>query len=119
MLKFKKSKSPSVIFCKASGKISEEDFNHGKEHIEKKIAKYKIIRVLIDVQEVDFPDLNFFKEDLKFIIEHHSDIEKFAVIGDKAWERIWFTVMTTLFFLKAKFYHPHERKAAEEWILDE
>ncbi|QSH40889.1 STAS/SEC14 domain-containing protein [Lentisphaerota bacterium ZTH] len=119
MLKFDDSHSPSVIFAKADGKISADDFEYGKNYIEDKIDKYKTVRLLLDVEDVDFPDLKFFMDDLKFIIENHSAIKKFAVIGDKTWEKIWFTLMTTIFFLKSKLFMPHERKVAEEWILNE
>ena len=57
-------------------------------------------------------------DEVKFDVRHAGQIERCAVVGDRAWEA-WMTKLSRpIFFKQNGFYNIAERDKAWEWIND-
>ncbi|MFA7231219.1 MAG: STAS/SEC14 domain-containing protein [Victivallaceae bacterium] len=110
---------PSIVAFKISGKLELKDFEHGKSVIEAAIEKCGRISCVIEASGIELPGLKFFKEDLSFIYHHAHSIERFAIIGDKTWEKIWFSIVSSIVPFNAKFFAVANKDEAWQWIKKE
>ena len=63
---------------------------------------------------MNFPEVKVFWEDLKFVLHHLNDIERFAAVGDKSWEKWWVEIIGSLVQPRTKFFDISQEEEALE-----
>jgi hypothetical protein len=58
-------------------------------------------------------------EGLKFDIKHFKDIERIAMVGEKAWEKGMATFCKPFITAKSRYFDRAERAAAKDWITED
>jgi len=111
-----KTLGSNALWVQASGKFSQEDYQHFTPEVERLISKFGKIRVLLEMRDFHGWDAGALWEDIKFDFKHFSDIERLAMVGDKKWEE-WmakfcrpFTTATIRYFDAAR------NEDAQAWI---
>ena len=67
--------------------MSKADYEDFVPETERLIKQFGKIRVLFEMQDFHGWDMGGVWEDMKFDLKHFNDIERLAVVGEKAWEQ--------------------------------
>ena len=71
-----------ILVVRASGKLSQEDYDHFVPEVDRLIREGKI-RLLFEMQDFHGWEAGALWEDIKFDVKHFGDIERLALVGDK------------------------------------
>lgn len=97
------------------GKLSSEDYRKLNPEIERRIEQHGKIRLVVDMTRLSGVGVGAMWEDVKFDVRHRDDIERIAVIGDRAWME-WMTEAFRPFTRAEVRYEPPEhRDRARAW----
>ncbi|MHB1215173.1 MAG: SpoIIAA family protein [Thiobacillus sp.] len=108
----------NVLVIHVSGKLEKADYARFVPAAERLIRQHGTLRVLFDMTDFHGWDAGAAWEDLKFGVEHVADIERIAMVGDKAWQHGMATFSKP--FMKATVHYFDRADAAEARMwLDE
>ena len=101
---------------KISGKLTTEDYALLNGELEKRLAIFDKIRLLIRLQDFKGWTAGALWEDIKFDFRHFNDVERIAVIGENKWEK-----GMTLFFkpftaAEVRYFDQDHLSQARSWI---
>ena len=105
-----------LLEVRASGKLSKEDYEHFEPAVEGMIDSVGKIRVLFCMHDFHGWDFGAIWEDTKFATKHCRDIEKLAMVGEKAWEKWMATICKPFTMSTIKYFDAGEEQAARKWI---
>ena len=81
------SRSSGKVFgMRVSGKLLHQDYELFVPALEKLIEKHGSIRCLVEMIDLHGIELRALWDEIKFDVRHARQIERCAVVGDKAWE---------------------------------
>ncbi len=106
---------PYVAF-RISDTLTAEEFAQIADTLETEIGSQGKLKMLVEFDHMKFPPPGVMWEDLKFVYRHASDFERFAVLGDKKWEKWWADIANKMFDTECRFFDAEERDQAWEWI---
>jgi hypothetical protein len=111
--------SGKVFGMKVSGKILHRDYQHFVPMLEKLIEEHGSVRCLIEMIDFHGIELRALWDEIKFDVRHARQIERCAVVGDRAWEA-WMTRLSRPIFSNAeiRFFDVTARDQAWEWIQE-
>jgi SpoIIAA-like len=111
--------SGKVFGMNVSGKLLHQDYERFVPMLEKLIQEHGAIRCLVEMTDLHGIELRALWDEIKFDVRHARQIERCAVVGDKAWEA-WMTRLSRPIFLNAeiRFFDQSEREKAWEWIQE-
>jgi SpoIIAA-like len=117
MIEILSRSSGNVFGMKVSGKILHEDYQQFVPMLEQLIEKHGAIRCLFEMTDLHGIELRALWDEIKFDVRHARQIERCAVVGDRAWEA-WMTKLSRPIFWNAeiRFFDIAERDKAWEWI---
>jgi len=109
--------SGKVFGMRVSGKILHQDYQQFVPRLEKLIEEHGSIRCLVEMTDLHGMELRALWDEIKFDVRHSRQIERCAVVGDRAWEA-WMTKLSRPIFFNAeiRFFDQGEREMAWEWI---
>ncbi len=115
----KETHDGKVIEVRVSGTLTADDYHHFVPETERLIEKHGKIRVLFDMHAFRGWKLAALWEDIKFDIKHFKDIERLAMIGDRAWEK-WMAAFCGPFTSAEIRYFDHgDAEQAQHWIEED
>jgi hypothetical protein len=111
--------SGKVFGMRVSGKLLHQDYQEFVPMLEKLIEEHGGIRCLVEMTDLHGIELRALWDEIKFDVQHARQIERCAVVGDRAWEA-WMTRLSRLIFVNAeiRFFHKTECEQAWEWIQE-
>ena len=117
-IELKENVAVRLLVAKVSGKLSAEDYETFEPAVEKLIDSSGKINILFVMHDFHGWELGAVWEDIKFATKHCRDIEKIAMVGDKAWEK-WMSIICKPFTLSAiQYFDAAELEAAEQWLSE-
>jgi universal stress protein A len=107
----------NVFAMRLSGKLLHRDYQQFVPMLENRIKEYGSVRCFIEMTEFQGIELRALWDEIKIGVQHARQIERCAVVGDRAWER-WMTNLSRAIFSHAetRFYDIAERDKAWDWI---
>jgi len=107
-----------IVILNLSGKIAIEDYEYFTPHVERAVRAHGKVRMLVQMQDFHGWTLGAALKDKQFGLQHLSNIERLALVGETRWE-----VGMALFcepFTNAKVRYFDETKADEAttWIYE-
>jgi hypothetical protein len=99
------------------GKLDATDYELFVPELDQLIKEHGKINLLVELIEFHGWTLSAAWEDTKFGIKHFNDINRMAIVGDKAWEK------GMAFFAKAfttadvKYFNNTDRDQALKWAV--
>ncbi len=109
----------NILTMRLSGKLTKEDYEQFVPEIERIMKAHDKVRILVEL--VDFHGWTAAAawEDTKFGMHHFSDIERIAMVGDKAWEKGMALLIKPFTMAKVQYFDTHQLSAAKKWITEE
>ena len=103
---------------RASGKFAKEDYERFVPEFEKLIGQHGKIRVLFQVDDFHGWHATALWEDIKVDVKHFSDIERVAMVGDKAWQEGMSFFCKPFTTAKIRYFGHDEVDQAREWVSE-
>ena len=115
-LDFHEEAAGKILVVNVSGKLSKADYEHFVPETERLIKLCGKIRILFEMHDFHGWNVSGMWEDTKFALHHFNDIERLAIVGEKAWEHGMASFCKP--FTKAQIQYFDRSKATEAstWI---
>jgi len=119
MLQFLPVFEGNTIAVRASGKLSHEDYQAFLPKLEEQIKELGKVSILFELDDFQGWDLQAAKDDFKFGMGHLDDLERIAIVGDKAWER-WMILMVKPFMPSdnVRYFDRDNLQDAWDWLRE-
>ena len=101
-----------------TGKLSKEDYEHFVPRTEELMKDGKI-RILFSMQDFHGWEAGALWEDIKFDLEHFRDIERLALVGNKAWEKGMAVFCKPFTTAKIQYFDQSDLDEARNWLASE
>jgi len=106
----------NIIATKATGKLTEADYNKLLPLLNNKIEQYRKIRWYFEMENFDGWELKAVWEDVKFDTKHANDFDKVAMVGEKKWEEWMTDLMKPFTSAEVKYFDTSQKEDAIKWI---
>jgi hypothetical protein len=116
MIELLPQRSDKILGFKMSGKLHDDDYKNFVPVIEAAVVKHGKIRLLAQFHDFHGWDLHALWDDIKFSTKHCFDIERIALVGEKAWEKWMSTVCKPFTMAKIKYFDASQVEAAWAWL---
>lgn len=118
MIELLQTDSPKTIGFKLSGKLHDEDYKTFVPAVEAAVSAEEKVRLFAQFEDFHGWDLHAAWDDFKFGVEHYSDVERIALVGDRKWEE-WMAAFCKPFTrASVKYFDASEVEAAWEWLRE-
>jgi hypothetical protein len=107
-----------ILNVRASGKLANEDYERFMPELEKQIQQHGKIRVIFQMDDFHGWKATALWEDIKLEFKHFSDIERIAMVGDKAWQEGMSFFCKPFTTAKVRYFGHHEIDRAREWVSE-
>jgi hypothetical protein len=112
-------KDGKILAVHVSGKLTKEDYERFTPEAERAIGKHGKIRVLFDLHDFHGWKAAALWEDMKFGLHHFKDIERLAIIGEKAWEHGMAAFCKPFTAAEIRYFDRSEAAMGERWVREE
>ena len=83
----KEASGGKLLEIELTGRLQQEDYGHFVPAVERLVKEHGKIRMLVEMNDFHGWSAGALWEDIKFDLKHFRDIERLAIVGEKAWER--------------------------------
>ncbi len=104
-----------LIEVTIDGKLTETDYDQFIPLTEQLMQKFGKISMVIVLKEFEGWDISALWDDLKFDYKHFGDIQRVAVVGEGAWDRILSALSRPFTGGEVQFFDKNEIAAARQW----
>ena len=104
------------VNLKITGKLEKEDYEFFVPEIDQQIERYGKVNMLLELIDFHGWTAGAAWEDTKFGIRHFNDIERLAIVGDKAWEKGMAYFCKVFMTAKVQHFDVSERDKAMTWV---
>lgn len=113
MLQILEQTEGNLVTTKATGKLTEADYNKLLPLQHNIMKKYQIIRWYFEMEDFEGWKPKAFWKNLKFDVQHANDFEKVAIIGGKKKEEWMAGLMKPFTSAEIKFFEINHRTKAQ------
>ena len=107
-----------MIEVKVDGKLRAEDYETLVPELERMIARYGRIRILVELVDFHGWTAGALWEDTKFSMKHFKDIERLAIVGDSKWEKGMAYFCKPFTTAEVKYFDHSRIEEARKWISE-
>jgi hypothetical protein len=107
-----------ILNVLVSDKLTKEDYERLGPEFETLIQQHGKIRVLLEMEDFEGWQAGALWEDLQLSFEHYDDIERLAMVGDKAWEKGMAQFCKPFTTAEVRYFELHEIDQARKWITE-
>jgi hypothetical protein len=108
-----------ILEVEVSGKLLHDDYAHFLPAFERLVEKHGKIRVLFEMANFHGWEPGALWEDVKFDVRHFSDIERLAMVGDKAWEHGMSVFCRPFTTAKIRYFERPAIQEARAWVQEQ
>ena len=108
----------NIVRVHVTGKLTKEDYDLFVPQIDQWLSDHGKVKILFVMEDFHGWTLSAAWEDTKFGMKHYKDVEKIAMIGDKAWEKGMATFCRPFTMGKIKYFDQSDADEAEKWLLE-
>ncbi len=105
-----------ILTITLSGKLAKEDYAHFVPEVERFVREFGKLRMVVKMQNFHGWTAGALWEDIKFDLKHFRDIERLALIGERAWEHGMAIFCKPFTTAKLRYFDVSETSQAEAWI---
>ena len=115
---FLQTTNPNVLAYEVNGRLREKDIKAAVAEMKPYLGREGNFNVLARMKDFGGFDLLAALDDdlVKTKYKAISKIDKYAIIGAKAWMRNFVELVSGLFSTEIRFFDPEEEHAAWEWV---
>ena len=115
-LEFREEAGGQILVVQASGKLSRDDYVQFVPETERLIKLFGKIRILFELHDFHGWEMTGMWEDMKFDLNHFRDIDRLAIVGEKAWEHGMAFFCRPFTTAKIQYFDRTHGEAASNWI---
>ena len=116
MLDYLDQSTDNIIGFKVTGKFTGDDMKAFAERIDAVVAEAGPVHLLVELEDFGGFEIEVLWEKTKFAFAHLRDIERMAVVGDRAWEEWWVKIGGTLAPAETRYFDHDDIDAAWAWL---
>ncbi len=105
-----------ILAVQASGRLTKQDYQCFVPEVDRLIAQHGKIRVFFEMRDFHGWKTRALWEDIKFACGHFRDIERLAMVGDKAWEHGMAVFCRPFTKAEIRYFDHSQEDEAREWI---
>ena len=105
-----------VLAFKATGKLTDADYQAFLPELEKLIRETGCISLYIELEDFRGWEAKAAWDDLRFGLQHDKDFKRIAIVGDKAWEHTAIALANFFTRTEIHFFSKDEAKNAWDWL---
>ena len=107
---------PGIGVFKASGKLTDADYQQFIPRLDELIKEYGKISVFLELEAFHGWEPKAAWNDFKLGLAHPNDFERIAIVGDKAWEH-WIALLAKPFtHARVRYFAHSDHNAAWDWL---
>lgn len=110
------SETESFVSYRIKDRLTHDEFDEISNSLEKDIETHGKLKMLVEIDHLDFPSPGVVWEDLKFAYRHAKDFDRFAVLGDKKWEEWWVRVANKMVSTECRYFDASQKDQALDWV---
>ena len=108
-----------ILVIELSGKLTKDDYEHFIPHVARLKKEHGKIRMLVQMHDFHGWTAGALWQDIKFDLQHFRDIERLALVGEKAWEHCMAVFCKPFTAATIRYFDRGEANQAEAWIRAE
>lgn len=108
----------NVLTVRLSGRLTKQDYETFVPEVERMMGDHGKARLLVQLEDFHGWTAAAAWEDTKFGLRHFSDIERIAIVGDKAWEQGIALLCKPFTLASVRFFDAAQMTAAKSWIAE-
>jgi hypothetical protein len=108
-----------ILEVHVSGTLTKGDYERFTPAAEQAIDEHGKIRVLFDMHDFHGWNAAALWEDVKFGLHHFKDVERIAVVGERAWEHGAAVFCRPFTAAEIRYFDRSESEAGRRWIREE
>jgi hypothetical protein len=108
-----------ILEVRATDKLTRADYEEFVPEFERLIAQHGKLRVLFEMRDFHGWKAGALWEDIKLDLEHFADIERLALVGEKAWQKGMSVFCKPFTSAEVRYYELDELERAREWLREE
>lgn len=105
-----------LLEVEVTGKLAHEDYKVFVPEFERLLKANGKLRVLFVMKDFHGWNGAAVWDDIKFDVKHFADIERIAMVGDKAWEKGMSVFCRPFTTAKLHYFDLSELTAARSWV---
>lgn len=105
-----------ILAFKASGKLTDADYQQFLPTLESLIRKTGILSLYIELEDFQGWEAKAAWDDFRFGMQHDRDFKRIAIIGDRGWEPAAIKLANLFTHTDMRFFSRDEAKAAWDWL---
>ncbi len=108
----------NIFAFKATGKLTDEDYQKFLPELTTLIHKYGPISLLVELDDFHGWECKAAWDDSNFGKQHDKDFIRIAIVGEKHWQK-WMTMISNVFTkTKIQFFSRDELQNAWDWLRE-
>ncbi len=107
-----------LLVIRLSGKLAAEDYAHFTPVVEDAVKRFGKIRIALVMRDFHGWSAAALWEDTKFDLKHFRDIERLAMVGDKAWEKGMAVFCKPFTTATIRYFDAADEAAAMAWVQE-
>lgn len=108
-----------VIHLIVTDKLEKTDYDDIVPIVERQIEEFGPVRLFLELTDFDGWTASACWEECKLAYKHlGNDVERIAVVGDKAWEHGMSAFINPFTKTNVKYFDIADRSQAEQWIQE-
>jgi hypothetical protein len=115
-VEFHEEANGRILNVKASGKLDKGDYERFVPEAERLIRKCGKIRIVFEMHDFHGWERGALWEDIKFDLRHFKDIERLAMVGEKAWEHGMAVFCKPFTTAKIRYFDRSQAAEARAWV---
>ena len=106
----------NIVGFKVTGRFTGGQMKTFADSIDAVVADSGPVRLLVELEDFRGIELDVLWQKAKFAFAHLRDIERMAVVGDRAWEEWWVTIAGALSPTETRYFDETDVDAAWDWL---
>lgn len=107
-----------VLTLRLSGRLTKADYAAFVPEIERMMRAHGKVRLLVQLEAFHGWTGAAAWEDTKFGLRHYADMERIAIVGDKAWEKGMALLCKPFTAAEVRYFDAAEMAAAKRWVAE-
>ena len=112
----KETSGGRVLEIELTGRLQKEDYGRFVPAVERLAKEHGKIRMVVEMHDFHGWSAGALWEDIKFDLKHFRDIERLAVVGEKAWERGMAAFCKPFTTAKVRYFERAAIEQARAWL---
>jgi hypothetical protein len=117
-VEFREQANGKILEIDLTGRLTKEDYQRFVPEIERLIKQHGKVRMLVNMHDFHGWTGAAMWQDIEFDFRHFRDIERLAMVGEKAWEHGMAVFCKPFTTATIEYFDRSNREEAEAWVRE-